>query len=45
MFLILTEQYLEKYNSIVQQLAYRGWPRVNRKQELLTGGGRGGERW
>ena len=41
----LTVQYLEKYSSIVQQLAYRGWHRVNRQEELLTGGGRGGGRW
>ena len=44
-FFNLTVQYLEKYCSIVQQLAYRGWHRVNRKEELLTGGGRGGGRW
>eukprot|EP00069_Balaena_mysticetus_P007436 bmy_05528T0 len=34
-------QYLEKYSSTVQQLAYKGWYRVNRQEELLTGGGRG----
>ena len=39
----LTVQYLEKYNSTVQQLAYRGWHQVNRQEELLTGGGSGGE--
>eukprot|EP00069_Balaena_mysticetus_P019633 bmy_12318T0 len=32
--------YLEKYSSTVQQLAYRVWHRVNRQEELLTGGGR-----
>ena len=32
-------QSLEKYSSTVQQLAYRGWHRVNRQEELLTGGG------
>ena len=42
---ILTVQYLEKYSSAVQQLASRGWHRVNRQEELLTGGGRGGGRW
>ena len=41
----LTVQNLEKYSSTVQQLAYRGWHRVNRQEELLTGGGRGGGRW
>ena len=25
-------QYLEKYSSTVQQLAYRGWHRVNRQE-------------
>ena len=40
----LTVQSLEKYSSTVQQLAYRGWHRVNRQEELLTGGGRGGGR-
>ena len=38
----LTVQYLEKYNSTVQQLACRGWHQVNRQEELLTGGGSGG---
>ena len=28
----LTVQYLEKYSSTVQQLAYRGWHRVNRQE-------------
>ena len=37
--------YLEKYSSTVQGLAYRGWHRLNRQEELLTGGGRGGGRW
>ena len=41
----LTVQYIEKYSSTVQQLVYRGWHRVNRQEELLTGGGRGGGRW
>ena len=41
----LTAQYLEKYSSTVQQLAYKGWHQVNRQEELLTGGGRGGWRW
>ena len=37
-----TLQYLEKYNSIVQQPAYRGWHQVNRYEELLIRGrGRG----
>ena len=36
---------LEKYSSTVQQLAYRGWHWVNRQEELLTGGGRGGGKW
>ena len=40
-----TGQYLEKYSGAVQQLAYRGWHSVNRQEELLTGGGRGGGRW
>eukprot|EP00069_Balaena_mysticetus_P011501 bmy_07152T0 len=38
---VLMSQYLEKCSSTVQQLAYRGWHRVNRQEELLTGGGRG----
>ena len=37
----ITVQYLEKYNSTEQWLAYRGWHQVNRQEELLTGGGRG----
>ena len=41
----LTVEYLEKYSSTVQQLAYRGWYQVNRQEELLTGGERGGGRW
>ena len=41
----LTVQYLEKDSSTAQQLAHRGWHRVNRQEELLTGGGRGGGRW
>ena len=36
----LTVQSLEKYSSALQQLASRGWHRVNRQEELLTGGGR-----
>ena len=32
-------------SSIVQQLAYRGCHQVNRQEELLTRGGRGGGRW
>ena len=40
----LTVQYLEKYSSTIQQLAYRGWPQVNRQEELEereeTGDGR-----
>ena len=28
-------QYLEKYSSTLQQLAYQGWHRVNRQEELL----------
>ena len=27
-------QYLEKYSSTVQQLAYKGWHLVNRQEEL-----------
>ena len=38
-------QYLEKYSSTVQQLAYSGWLWVNRQEKLLTGGQRGSERW
>ena len=41
----LTVQYLEEYSSTEQQLPYRGWPQVNRQQELLPGGGRRGGRW
>ena len=41
----LTVQYLEKCNSTVQQLASKDRHRVNRQEELLTGGGRGGRRW
>ena len=37
-------QYLEKYSSTEQQLVYRGWHCVHRQEELLTGGGKGGER-
>ena len=33
----LTVQYLEKHS--IQQLAYRGWHRVNRQEDLLAGGG------
>ena len=36
----LSGQCLEKYISIVQQLAYKGWHRGNSQEELLTGGGR-----
>eukprot|EP00069_Balaena_mysticetus_P012545 bmy_07638T0 len=35
-------QYLEKYSSTVQQLAYRGRHPVNRQEESLTRGGSGG---
>ena len=42
-FLIL--QYNVKYNSTAQQLTHRGWHQVNRQEELLMGGGRGGGRW
>ena len=38
-------QYLEKCSSTIQQLAYKGWHQVNRLEELLTRGGRGGRRW
>ena len=31
--------------STVQELAYRGWHRVNKQEELQTGGGTGGGRW
>ena len=41
----LTVQHLEKYSSIVQQLAYRVWHQVNRQEELLIGGGKRGGRW
>ena len=41
----LTVQYLENFSSTLQQLAYQGWHQVNRQEELLTGGGRGGGRW
>ena len=34
----LVVYYLEKYSSVVQQLAGRGWHA--RREELLTGGGR-----
>lgn len=37
-------QYLEKYSSTVQQVAYRAWHLLNRQGELLTGGGRRGGR-
>ena len=37
-----TVQYLEKCCSTIQQLAYKGWHQVNRLEELLTKGGRGG---
>ena len=33
----LIVQYLEKHS--IQQLAYRGWHRVNRQEDLLAGGG------
>ena len=33
----LTVQYLEKYSCTIQQLAYRGWPQVNRQEELEEG--------
>ena len=36
----LTAQYHEKYSTNVQ-----GLHQVNRQEELLTGGGRGGGRW
>ena len=38
-------QYLEKYSSTVQQLAYRGWLWENRQEKLLPGGQRGSGRW
>ena len=41
----LTMRYPEKYSTTVQQLAYWGWHQVNKHEELLTGGGRGGGRW
>ena len=37
-FLNLKKEYREKYSSIVQQLAHKGWHGVNRQEELLTGG-------
>ena len=41
-----TENKDDIFNLIVQQqLASRGWHRVNRQEELPTGGGRGGGRW
>ena len=36
----LSGQSHEKYVSTVQQLAYKGWHRRNRQEELLSGGGR-----
>ena len=36
---------VEKCSSTVQRLAYRGWHRVKRQEELLTGGERGDQRW
>ena len=42
-FLIL--QYNVKNNITTQQLTHRGWHQVNRQEELLMGGGRGGGRW
>ena len=36
--------YLEKYDSTVQQLAYRGWKQVKAQEELVAGGGCGGDR-
>ena len=41
----LTMQYPEKYSTTVQELAYWGWHQVNRQEELVTGGGRGGGGW
>ena len=41
----LTVQYPEKYSTTIQQLAYWGWHQVNKQEELLTGGDRGGRRW
>ena len=41
----LTVQNLEKYSTIVQQLAHGSWHWVNSQEELLTGEGRGGGRW
>ena len=38
-------QYLKNCSSTVQQLKYRDWHQVNRQEQLLTGGGRGGGRW
>nr|XP_058894980.1 threonine aspartase 1 isoform X7 [Kogia breviceps] len=38
-------KYPEKYSSTAQQLAHRSSHPVNRQEELLTGGQRGGGRW
>lgn len=38
-------KYPEKYDSIVQQPTFRGWHRLSRKEELMTGGGKGDGRW
>ena len=40
-----TRENLERHSSRVQQLAHSGWHRVNRQEDLLTGGGREGGRW
>ena len=40
----LTVQYPGKYSSTIQQLASEGWHQVNRQEELLPGGWRGGSR-
>lgn len=37
----LTVQYLGKYNSSAQHLAYRGWHRAKRQEGLPTRGRRG----
>ena len=42
---ILQDQDLGKYSRAVWRLASRGWHRVTRQEESLTGAGGGGGRW
>lgn len=41
-FYLIGTEFLK--SGIVQQLASRGWHSVNKQEQLLTGGGREGER-